>query len=45
MLREVKFWTRDILRGPRAMTPIGYYVSAGLTALVVGIAFYLLLFA
>lgn len=27
MLREVKFYARDILRGPNAKTPFGFFAS------------------
>jgi hypothetical protein len=36
MLREVKFWARDILRGPHAKTLAGYFASAAIAALIVG---------
>jgi hypothetical protein len=36
MLREVKFWARDILRGPNAKTLAGYYTFAVLVSLIVG---------
>ena len=28
VIRELKFWARDILRGPHAKTPLGFYVSS-----------------
>jgi hypothetical protein len=44
MLREVKFWARDILRGPMAHTPFGYHASWILAALVIGGLLILLLY-
>lgn len=39
MLREVKFYARDILRGPNAKTLFGYLVFGSVVGGLIGLAF------